>query len=140
MQLRQSVTSWDQKGDGSVNVRFRPGVLRVTAAVFWGATVIGMFTGFDNHRAWTELDTRIWLCVLGGALLSSWAAVQHYLIDRASRAASAMTRAALTRPFDRDTGPLARITGPMARLSQLPGPGDGHAARRGPGAHAASRR
>jgi hypothetical protein len=81
------------------------------------------FTGFDDHRAWTGLDTRIWLGVLCIAVLTSWAAVQHYLIDRASRAASAMTRAAISRPLYRDrTGPQPALqTGPRPVLASLDG-------------------
>ena len=108
-------------GRGADGVRIRPALLQGMALASWGGTIAA-----DAAQA----DDRIWLPLLGAALLASWAAVQDYLIDRASQAANAMARAALTRPFDRDsgpmprpaTGPLARITGPMARLSLLDGP------------------
>lgn len=98
--------------------------LGVIAGVSWGAAIAA-----DAVRA----DDRVWLPLLGAALLASWAAVQARLIDRASDAASAMTRAVLTRPFSRgDSGPMPAIPLQLAGNDGPPRPSAAgrHAARR----------
>lgn len=73
---------------------FRPAVLKVTASVAWGATVIGMFTGFDGHRAFTALDRRIWTCVLSVAILTSLPLLLGAEVSgRIDRAYTSMARA-----------------------------------------------
>lgn len=97
-------------------MRHGPALLRVTAAVLWGATIAA--------DAIDAADGRIWLPILAAATLATWAAIQHYLIDQASQSAHAMARAALTRPYDRrDTGPMLKAqTGPLPKLSLLDAP------------------
>lgn len=124
-------------------MRYGPAVLRGAAVIAWGATLTGAFTGFDGEPGFSPLDFRIWLCAVSAAVLASWAAIQHYLIDRASQAANAMTRAALTRPFDHGTGPMLKAaTGPLPKISLLdgPAPAAAPAARHRRGAHAANPR
>ena len=105
-------------------------LLQTLAALAWGATVIGTFTGYDDDiRHYSALDWRIWLAMLAVAVASTTAAAILY----AARLYTAMTKAAVTRPLYGvpDSGQeLATGTGPMAQLVPLPGAHRGHGAHR----------
>jgi len=104
-------------------MRHRPALLQTLAATSWTATFTGAFTGFDDHPGFGELDARLWFCSLGASMLLSWAAIQRHLIGRASRAATAMTQAALSRPLYRDqTGPQPALVVPCEPRRKPAGP------------------
>ena len=84
-------------------------LLQTLAAVSWATAITADVMGADD---------RIWVPLLGAAMVASWAAVQYYLVDRASRAAGAMAQAALSRPLYRD------VTGPQIPVPPRP---DAHA-------------
>jgi hypothetical protein len=96
-------------------------LLQTLAALAWGATIIGTFTGYDdNLREYSALDWRIWFCMLGVAVASTLA----LKMTHASRAYVAMTKAAISRPLYGvpDSGQeLATGTGPLAQLVPLQG-------------------
>ena len=105
-------------------------LLQTLAALAWGATVIGTFTGYDDDiRHYSALDWRIWLAMLAVAVGSSLGA----MMTHGGRLYAAMTKAAVTRPLYGvpDSGQeLATGTGPMAQLVPLPGAHRGHGAHR----------
>jgi hypothetical protein len=105
-------------------------LLQTLAALAWGATAIGTFTGYDdNWHDYSALDWRIWFCMLGVAVASTLA----LKMTHASRAYVAMTKAAVTRPLYGvpDSGQeLATGTGPLAQLVPLQGAHRGHGAHR----------
>lgn len=103
-------------------MRFRPGVLQVTAGGLWAGAIAA-----DAMKA----DSRVWVPLFAAAAVASWGALQYHLISGWVKADQAMTRAVLTRPVRRDdTGPLAAVTtGPIPAVSLLPAPGAAPAAR-----------
>ena len=80
-------------------------LLQTLAALAWGATIMGAFTGYDGDlRHYSGLDERLWFTMLGIAVVSSLPVVfGTQLADRIDRAFLAMHKAVVTRP--RDAGP-----------------------------------
>jgi hypothetical protein len=109
----------------------RPALLQTLAVVSWIVTLIGAFTGFDGDlRHYSDLDERVWLCMLGVSCVTTLAAVVAWMASRqaelateAARVYVAATKAAVTRPNGaaQPSGPLAKLaTGPLAKLLPLP--------------------
>lgn len=75
-------------------MRHGPALLRGAAAALWAVTLVTAFTGFDNHRAWSALDERVWTCALCGALVATLATTA----GKAARLYVGMTKQAISRP------------------------------------------
>lgn len=106
-------------------MRRGPAVLRITAAVAWGVTTVGAFTGFDsNPRTFSALDFRIWVCMLSISLVASLAALQDQIAAKACRLYVAMTKASVSSPPCQGppSGPMRIPDAAPLRVVQLPTP------------------
>lgn len=120
----------------------RPAWLYLAAAASWAAAI-----ACDAANA----SDRIYRPLFSVAITATVITSVHAMLSHHARSNAAVTRAVLTRPFNRDcdTGPIARImdtgpmrkltgvspqhageTGPLARVSVLRRPHGQHASRR----------
>ena len=98
-------------------------LLQTLAAASWIAAIITGYTGYSR------LDTRIWLCTCGAALLFSFAAFLDATVTRFARSNQALAHAVLTRPVNGGPPELIEVTGPHAVVSLPDAPVQLHAAR-----------
>lgn len=89
----------------------RPGITPTISGILWAASIAADAGGISE---------RIWRPLLTAAASVTVITAVHAMLARHARSNAAVTRAALTRPFDR-TGPIARImdTGPMRKLASV---------------------
>ena len=98
-------------------------LLQTLAACAWITAIITGYTGYSR------LDTRIWLCTCGAALLFSFAAFLDATVTRFARSNQALAHAVLTRPLNGGPPELIEVTGPHATVSLPDAPVQLHAAR-----------
>lgn len=111
---------------------FRPALLQTLAAVAWGTTIIGAFTGYDDRPGFSDLDGRMWIINAAIAcIITLVGLLSSQVARRVDTAYAAMARSFITRPAEpRNTGPLplidARTPGPVPGLRALNGGGGRH--------------